>query len=70
MRNADDDYSYSGIYKLEDDNTMYITTIVSRAGCFPYFFTRSFINVSAIGLFSHSKGKYEYLIELLYLLNQ
>jgi hypothetical protein len=57
MRNADDDYSYSGIYKLEDDNTMYITTIVSRAGCFPYFFTRSFINVSAIGIVLPLKGE-------------
>lgn len=39
-------------------------------GCFPYFFTSSFINVSAIGIVLPLKGEIWISIELLYLLNQ
>jgi hypothetical protein len=48
-RNADDDddyyHPYSGIYKL--GYTMYPPSVETEC-FFPYFFTRSFINISAI----------------------
>jgi hypothetical protein len=62
-RNADDEYSYSGIYKLEDD-TMYHDhhyRICREWMLFIFLYqTSSFINVPAITAVL-SQRKYEYL---------
>ena len=42
-RNADDDYSYSGIYKPEDRHHVPLPSV--ETGCFPYFLTNSCLEI-------------------------